>query len=226
MSNNQQDNYAKVENNQVTIVGEICSEFQYNHEVFGEKFYRVSVKVDRLSNNSDILPIIISERLTDLDDLAVGTYVMINGQFRSYNERTETRNRLRLSVFAKDVTIIYDEEYVPSNYIYLNGYICKEPKYRKTPLGREISDLLIAVNRSYGKSDYIPSICWGRNAKYASELQVGDGIEIEGRIQSREYTKKLDDKNTEKRTAYEVSINKMQLLSDSEEEYPKDEDYY
>lgn len=144
-----------------------------------------------------------------------GMMICVNGQFRSYNRHEERRNRLVLSVFAREVEFIDSlEESAKSNMIFLDGYICKEPIYRKTPLGREIADLLLAVNRPYGKSDYIPCICWGRNARYASTFKVGERCSIWGRIQSREYMKKLDEENVERRVAFEVSVSKLELVEE------------
>ncbi|MGN0305204.1 MAG: single-stranded DNA-binding protein, partial [Lachnospiraceae bacterium] len=162
-----------MENNQVVIMGTIVSEFKYSHEIFGEGFYMVDVQVQRLSDSCDIIPIMISERLMDTTQDFRGVMVMVTGQFRSYNRHEEKKNRLILSVFAREVELVEEiEESAKSNQIYLDGFICKEPIYRKTPLGREIADLLIAVNRPYGKSDYIPCICWGRNARFASNFEV------------------------------------------------------
>ena len=162
-----------IENNQVTVMGEIVSEFSYSHEIFGEGFYMVDVKCQRLSDSFDIIPVMMSERLLDVSVSYIGALICINGQFRSYNRHEERKNRLVLSVFAREVEFIEEmEESSKTNQIYLDGYICKEPIYRKTPLGREIADLLLAVNRPYGKSDYIPCICWGRNARYASSFKV------------------------------------------------------
>lgn len=198
------------ENNQVTITGEIISDFQYSHEVFGEGFYMVEVSVNRLSNFADVIPMMISERLIDTQCSYIGQYIRVDGQFRSYNRHEEKKNRLVLSVFAREVEFLEDEvENAKTNQIFLDGYICKPPVYRKTPLGREIADLLIAVNRPYGKSDYIPCICWGRNARFASGFEVGGHAQIWGRIQSREYVKKIDELESEKRVAYEVSVSKL-----------------
>lgn len=201
------------ENNQVIIAGEIVSGFTFSHEVYGEGFYMVEVAVNRLSSNADYLPVMVSERLIDVRENYEGEYVCIAGQFRSYNRHEEKKNRLVLSVFAREISFTDEPgEGTKSNQIFLDGYICKEPIYRKTPLGREIADLLIAVNRSYGKSDYIPSICWGRNARYASGFAVGTHIQLWGRIQSREYVKKLNEFEAEKRIAYEVSVSKIDCL--------------
>ncbi|MBC5714107.1 single-stranded DNA-binding protein [Roseburia sp. BX1005] len=201
------------ENNQVSIVGTIISDFRYSHEVYGEGFYMVDVSVNRLSDFADIIPIMISERLADTTQNYEGQMIHVTGQFRSYNRHEEKKNRLMLSVFAREIEFVEEEkEEYKSNQIYLDGYVCKEPIYRKTPLGREIADLLIAVNRSYGKSDYIPCICWGRNARFASGFEVGSHVEIWGRIQSREYVKKIAETVTEKRVAYEVSVSKVERL--------------
>ena len=199
-----------LENNQVSIVGEIISDFQYSHEVYGEGFYMVEVAVSRLSNFSDYIPLMISERLIDTSQSYIGQKVYVTGQFRSYNRHEELKNRLVLSVFVREIEFIEEEtEEMKSNQILLDGYICKDPIYRKTPLGREIADLLVAVNRSYGKSDYIPCICWGRNARFAARFEVGVHVQIWGRIQSREYVKRLNEDEVEKRTAYEVSVSKI-----------------
>ena len=202
-----------LENKQVSIVGEIISDFQYSHEVYGEGFYMVEVAVSRLSNFSDYIPLMISERLIDTSQSYIGQKVYVTGQFRSYNRHEELKNRLVLSVFVREIEFIEEEtEEMKSNQILLDGYICKDPIYRKTPLGREIADLLVAVNRSYGKSDYIPCICWGRNARFAARFEVGVHVQIWGRIQSREYVKRLNEDEVEKRTAYEVSVSKIEYM--------------
>ena len=204
-----------IENNQVTIMGEIASPFTLSHEVYGEGFYMVDVNVKRLSNSEDRIPLMISERLIDVTQDYTGEFIMVSGQFRSYNRHDEQKNRLVLSVFVREEEFIDEElDGAKTNNIFLDGYICKLPVYRKTPLGREIADLLLAVNRPYGKSDYIPCICWGRNARFASAFEVGEHVQIIGRIQSREYIKKLTETETEKRTAYEVSVSKLECLED------------
>ena len=201
------------ENNQVMIAGEIISDFTFSHEVYGEGFYMVDVAVNRLSNFADYIPVMVSERLLDVSKDWKGQYISVVGQFRSYNRHEEKKNRLVLSVFARELSLVQEvDEDVKSNQIFLDGYICKEPIYRKTPLGREIADLLIAVNRAYGKSDYIPCICWGRNARFASTFEVGTHVQIQGRIQSREYVKKINELETEKRIAYEVSVSKIEQM--------------
>lgn len=204
-----------IENNQVTVMGEIVSDFSFSHEIFGEGFYMVDMAVKRLSESYDVIPLMVSERLIDVNGDYKGMYVCINGQFRSYNRHEERKNRLVLSVFAREIEFINElEESAKTNQIYLDGYICKEPIYRKTPLGREIADVLLAVNRPYGKSDYIPCICWGRNARYANGFKVGERCAVWGRIQSREYMKKLSENDVEKRVAFEVSVSKLELLED------------
>ncbi len=204
-----------IENNQVTIMGEVVSEFTFSHEVFGEGSYMVEVLVRRLSNSDDRIPLMVSERLIDVTQDYRGEYIMVNGQFRSYNRHEEDRNRLVLSVFAREISFVEEElDGAKTNNILLDGYICKAPVYRKTPLGREIADLLLAVNRPYGKSDYIPCICWGRNARYASSFEVGEHVQVLGRIQSREYVKKLSEVETEKRVAYEVSVSKLECVGE------------
>ena len=202
-----------IENNQVSIVGEIVSDFVFSHEVFGEGFYMVDVSVKRLSSSADRIPVMISERLIDVTQDYKGEFIQVTGQFRSYNRHEEKKNRLVLSVFAREVYFVEEEDdKVKSNQIFLDGYICKPPIYRKTPLGREIADMLIAVNRPYGKSDYIPCISWGRNARFTSGFEVGGHVQVWGRIQSREYVKKLEGEVTERRTAYEVSVSKLEYL--------------
>ncbi|MCC8066869.1 MAG: single-stranded DNA-binding protein [Clostridiales bacterium] len=202
-----------IENNQVSIIGKIISEFSFSHEVFGEGFYMVDISVQRLSDSTDIIPVMISERLIDITQDYQGEYIQIFGQFRSYNRHEEKRNRLVLSVFAREISFVEQEcDKVKSNQIFLDGYICKVPVYRRTPLGREIADMLLAVNRSYGKSDYIPCICWGRNARFASGFEVGGHVQVWGRIQSREYVKKLNEESAEKRIAYEVSVSKLEYV--------------
>lgn len=201
------------ENNQVSILGEIVSGFEYSHEVYGEGFYMVEVSVNRLSNFVDYIPVMVSERLIDVQENYTGQKVYITGQFRSFNRHEERKNRLVLSVFARELEFVDEEEGEnASNQIFLDGYICKDAIYRKTPLGREIADLLVAVNRSYGKSDYIPCICWGRNARFASGFEVGSHVQIWGRIQSREYVKKLNEEEVEQRVAYEVSVSKIDCV--------------
>ena len=204
-----------IENNQVTIMGEIVSPFTFSHEVFGEGFYMVDVSVKRLSNSEDQIPVMISERLLDVTQDYTGEFIMVNGQFRSYNRHDEQKNRLVLSVFAREIEFVEEElDGAKTNNIMLDGYICKLPVYRKTPLGREIADLLLAVNRPYGKSDYIPCICWGRNARFASSFEVGGHVAVWGRIQSREYVKKLSETETQRRVAYEVSVSKLECLNE------------
>ena len=201
------------ENNQVSMMGEIVSEFRYSHEVFGEGFYMVDIAVNRLSNYADYIPLMISERLIDTEQDYIGQLIHVTGQFRSYNRHEEKKNRLVLSVFVRELEFLDEiDEDEKTNQIFLDGYICKEPIYRKTPLGREIADVLLAVNRSYGKYDYIPCICWGRNARFAAGFEVGSHIQMYGRIQSREYVKKISETETERRVAYEVSVSKVDLI--------------
>ena len=204
-----------IENNQVTIMGEVATPFTFSHEVFGEGFYMVSVNVRRLSNSMDCIPLMISERLIDVSRDYTGEFIMASGQFRSYNRHEGAKNRLVLSVFVREIHFLEEfTDYTKTNQIFLEGYICKEPIYRKTPLGREIADMLLAVNRPYGKSDYIPCIAWGRNARYASGFGVGSHVCVWGRVQSREYTKKLSETECEKRVAYEVSVSKLECVEE------------
>ena len=185
-----------MENNRVTVIGTIVSDFTFSHAVFGEGFYLVDLSVSRLSEQADVIPLMVSERLMDVTRDYRGCTIEADGQFRSYNRHEGVKNRLVLSVFVREVQFLEEfTDYTKTNQIFLDGYICKEPIYRKTPLGREIADLLVAVNRPYGKSDYI---------------EVGTRVRIWGRVQSREYTKKLSETECEKRTAYEVSVSKLE----------------
>ncbi|SHJ84527.1 single-stranded DNA-binding protein [Tepidibacter formicigenes] len=204
----------KEDTNVVNLLGEVVGGLEVSHEIFGEKFYTAKIKIKRLSESEDILPITISERLLGDFKLDIGKKISILGQLRSYNKSINGRNKLILTVFVREILEFEEEKKDPNN-IFLDGYICKKPIYRKTPLGREITDLLLAVNRSYNKSDYIPSIAWGRNAKFCKNLKVGDRVQIWGRIQSREYEKKLDNGEVDKKVAYEVSISKMKKLSEN-----------
>ncbi|UWD49572.1 single-stranded DNA-binding protein [Clostridioides difficile] len=204
----------KDENNVVNLRGELDNKLEFSHEIFGEKFYNVKIKINRLSDSFDTLPMTVSERLLQDIDINKQNLVNVVGQLRSYNKTLNNKNRLVLTVFVREIKAI-DEENKDPNSIFLDGYVCKEPVYRKTPLGREITDLLVAINRPYNKSDYIPSIVWGRNAKFAKNLKVGDRIQLWGRVQSREYEKKIDEDNVVKKMAYEVSISKIKRLDEN-----------
>lgn len=199
------------ENNQVTLTGKIISEFTLSHELYGEKFYECNLEVPRLSDAIDVLPLTISERLIT-DQLEVGAFVDVIGQFRSYNNYNGKGSKLKLTIFVRDIKFLEgDSDNKNPNYIELNGFICKKSICRKTPLGREIADVILAVNRSYNKSDYIPIILWGRNAKFSEQLNIGDNIKILGRIQSRQYEKKIDGTSINK-IAFEVSASKIELI--------------
>ena len=202
-----------IENNKVCVIGEIAGTFEFSHEVFGEGFYLTELSVRRLSDQVDVIPLLISERLIDVSGDYRGQTIQVNGQFRSYNRHEGTKNSLILSVFVREVEVIEEfTDYTKTNQIFLDGFVCKAPVYRKTPLGREIADLLVAVNRPYGKSDYIPCIAWGRNARYATGFEVGGRIRIWGRVQSREYTKRIGEEESERRVAYEVSVSKLECV--------------
>lgn len=208
----------EIENNQATLSGEIVSNFEFSHEVYGEGFYTAMLASERKSGQKDIIPVMVSERLVDVKADWEERFAKVYGQFRSYNKHDGEKNRLILSVFAREFEEFEPPEIVENkNQIFLDGHICKPPIYRKTPLGREIADILLAVNRPYGKSDYIPTICWGRNAVYASSLEVGTRLQIDGRIQSREYQKRISDNEYETRTAYEVSASKLAVVEETEE---------
>ena len=207
-------NYNTEKNNKVYVYGEIVSEAVFPHEVYGEGFYEFFVKVMRLSGQADILPVTVSERIMT-EDMKVGGHICALGQFRSYNKLEGGKSRLMLTVFIRE--LLEEPPAKNPNSIVLSGYICKPPVYRTTPFNREIADLLIAVNRSYNKSDYIPAIAWGRNARFVRNLQVGDRVALSGRIQSREYQKKQPDETFTAMTAYEVSISKLAAFDDESE---------
>ena len=198
--------HAAESNNRVFLMGEIVSEATFSHEVYGEGFYEFYVKVMRLSGQADILPVTVSERLIEGNHLHVGATLCALGQFRSYNKLEGGRSRLMLTVFVREILSAAPAS--NPNSIVLSGYICKPPVYRTTPFNREIADLLVAVNRAYNKSDYIPCIAWGSNARFVQNLKVGDRIALSGRIQSREYIKRLSEKQSVTRNAYEVSVSK------------------
>lgn len=204
----------KDDTNVVYLRGELDENMEFSHEIFGEKFFNAKIKINRLSESYDMLPLTVSERLLQDIDIKSNNKVNVIGQLRSYNKNIDNRNRLVLTVFVREIKQVEDENKDP-NSIFLDGYICKEPIYRKTPLGREITDLLVAINRPYNKSDYIPSIVWGRNAKFAKTLKVGDRIQMWGRVQSREYEKKVENGEAIKKVAYEVSISKIKKLSEN-----------
>lgn len=210
-----------IENNRVCIIGEIVSEFTFSHEVFGEGFYIANVSVNRLSDMVDVIPLMISERLIDVTKDYRGMKIEVAGQFRSYNRHEGTKNKLVLSIFVRELRFLEDdempEEQSKSNQIFLDGYVCKPPIYRKTPLGREIADILVAVNRPYGKSDYIPCIAWGRNARFCENIPVGTEVRVIGRVQSRQYEKKHEDGTTEIKVAYEVSVASLEVVDQAED---------
>ena len=216
-----------LENNYLTLVGKVTGEKKFSHEIYGERFYTFSLEIPRLSGNSDIIPITVSERLISDEMLSEGKKLMVKGQFRSYNSYEDGKNRLILTVFAKDVVEAPDSEGEEedneivrkdkiTNEVVLIGYICKTPVYRQTPFGREISDVLLAVNRAYNKSDYIPTIAWGRNARFCKNLEVGIKVKVVGRVQSRMYEKKYEDGTVENRVAYEVSIGSLEVVEEED----------
>lgn len=200
------------ENNHAQVLGKVQDEPKFSHEVYGEKFYIFTVAIPRLSGTSDLVKVMVSDRLLPGMDLAAGDIIEVSGQFRSYNDYEDGGNRLVLTVFAKDIRRAEDEKGKNPNSLYLNGFICKEPVYRTTPFGREITDLLLAVNRSYNKSDYIPVIAWGRNARYCKNINIGDNIKVWGRIQSRVYQKHISEEEVIEKTAYEVSVSRMEMV--------------
>ena len=210
------------ENNYLVLIGKIISDKTFSHEIYGESFYLFNMEVPRLSGNEDVIPITISERLIANFDLSIGKKVVVEGQFRSYNSYENERNRLVLTVFAKDIIEYKEDEEKSkesiSNEVVLTGYICKKPIYRQTPFGREIADILLAVNRAYNKSDYIPCIAWGRNARFCENMEVGTEVKVIGRVQSRIYEKKFEDGRVEQRVAYEVSIGSLEVINKKEDE--------
>jgi single-stranded DNA-binding protein len=216
-----------LENNYLTLVGKVTGEKRFSHEIYGEKFYVFNLSIPRLSGNADIIPITISERLITDEMLSEGRKLLIKGQFRSYNSYENERNKLILTVFAKDIEELQEVEEQEENEIVkkdettnevvLIGFVCKKPIYRQTPFGREIADLLLAVNRAYNKSDYIPTIAWGRNARFCQNIEVGEKVKLWGRIQSRTYEKKFEDGTSEMRRAYEVSVSKMEIIKEIED---------
>lgn len=230
-----------LENNYLTLVGKVTSEKRFSHEIYGERFYSFDLSIPRLSESEDIIPITVSERLINEEMMEIGTKLLVKGQFRSYNSYENEKNRLILTVFAKDIkkveedSNVYNEDVnegsvnefakkdMITNEVLLIGYICKKPIYRQTPFGREIADLLLAVNRAYNKSDYIPSIAWGRTARFCQNLEVGTEVKIVGRIQSRDYEKKLENGEVVKKVAYEVSIGSLEVIKNSENEENNDE---
>lgn len=204
-------NYEK--NNLARCSGKVSEEPKFSHLILGEGFYDMKLEVPRLSAESDTIPVTVSERL--LNNVKVGDSVTIDGEFRSYNKLVDGKSKLVLTLFAKELTEDIDQE--NSNTISLTGFLCKQPIYRTTPFGREICDCLIAVNRAYNKSDYIPCIAWGRNARFVNSLQVGEKVTLLGRIQSRNYTKKHEDGTDEIKTAYEISISSISLAENQDE---------
>ena len=198
-------------NNRIWLKGKVVAKPRFSHEMFGEGFYNFDMEVVRLSDSKDILSITISERIMDGIDFSIGSEIMLEGQLRSYNKIVDGRNKLILTVFARNVMLCTEKSKNP-NEIYLDGYICKQPLYRTTPFGREIADVLLAVNRAYNKSDYIPTIAWGRNSRFCKNLQVGDNIRVWGRLQSREYQKKISENEKVTKVAYEVSVSKMEKV--------------
>ncbi|MBP1889670.1 single-stranded DNA-binding protein [Clostridium moniliforme] len=196
-------------NNKIYLEGKVVSNLEYSHEMYGEGFYTFGLEVQRLSDSVDLLNVTISERLLAGFDISIGKDVIVEGQLRSYNKFIDGSNKLILTVFARNIEPCIEKSKNP-NEIFLDGYICKEPVYRTTPFGREIADVLLAVNRAYNKSDYIPTIAWGRNSRFCKTLEVGDNIKVWGRLQSREYQKKISETEVVKKIAYEVSISKME----------------
>jgi len=222
-----------LENNYLTLVGKVTSDKKFSHEIYGERFFSFDLSIPRLSGNADIIPIVVSERLINDDMLALDKKLLIKGQFRSYNSFENEKNKLILTVFAKDIEEVEENQEVEenefakkdmvTNEVVLIGFVCKKPIYRQTPFGREIADLLLAVNRAYNKSDYIPTIAWGRNARFCQNLEVGTQVKIIGRVQSRTYEKKYEDGTVETKVAYEVSICSLEIINEEDTENQEQE---
>ena len=206
----------RMKNNKATFSGEIISEFEYSHEVLGEKFYTSVLSVRRKSGVYDNIPFMVSERLVDVAELWTGQIVMLSGQIRSHNNRNGDKHKLVLFVFVREISLLDEREKYDSNNVVIDGYICKEPIYRRTPLGREITDVIFAVNRVYAKTDYVPSVFWGRSAKFISCLDVGTRIKAVGRLQSRDYVKKHEDGTEETKTTYELSVSTFEVIEEEE----------
>ncbi len=218
------------ESNVATVSGVIVNKPVFGHEIYGEAFYYFDVKVNRLSNSYDVIPVTVSERLADFSEYEIGRYIEVDGQFRSYNAmQPDGSTKLMLTVFARDIIFFEDGQSLESdkNIVVLDGFICKKPVYRKTPFNREITDFLLAVNRSYNKSDYIPCISWGRNARFCGKRSVGENVRVTGRMQSRKYEKKFEDGTVIEKVAYEVSVSQIEINREnemaSEQETPSEE---
>ncbi len=217
-----------LENNYITLVGKVTGEKRLSHEIYGERFFIFNLEIPRLSGNSDVIPVTISERIITDNMLLEGKKLLVKGQFRSYNSYENEKNKLILTVFAKDIVEVEEKEEneenemvkkdIVTNEVVLIGYICKKPIYRQTPFGREIADILLAVNRAYNKSDYIPCIAWGRNARFCQTIEVGTQVKVVGRVQSRTYEKKFEDGTSETRVAYEVSIGSLEVINENNSE--------
>lgn len=194
--------------NQITVRGQLIELPEFSHENHGKRFYRFSLDIPRLSGNADRLPIVVEERILDTIDLSGGSMLTVNGQVRSHNTRSGSGRHLLIFIFASSITAENGE---PCNNVILEGPLCKEPIYRRTPLGREICDAMLAVPRTFRRADYLPCIFWGRTAEEISCCHTGDRIRIEGRLQSRTYTKHTEEGAVE-RVAYEVSALTAQIL--------------
>lgn len=213
-----------IETNKAEVVGFVTEPFGLDHKVHGEGFYRTTIRVMRDSGVHDDVPVVVSERLTDVTKSQVGNMVAVIGQFRSYNKPDESgKRKLILFLFARAFQPLSEGEDGYWNRLSLIGTICKPVIYRVTPLGREVADVMLAVNRAYGKSDYIPCLCWGRDAKWIQFLETGQLLRIKGRIQSREYQKKLGEDEIQTRTAYEVSVQEVEVYEDEENHSEEDE---
>lgn len=209
-------NYEQMSNNKLRLTGTVTERPVYSHEVCGEEFYETKLSVPRLSGQEDVIPVTLSDRLLARTEVKPGAKISISGQFRSYNKLEGEHSRLLLTAFAREILPADDE--VNPNTIEILGYICKPPVYRTTPFKREICDVLLAVNRAYNKSDYIPCIMWGRNARFIKDMPIGERLWVTGRVQSRIYTKCLSEDKSEERVAYEVSVSKILVGNKIEEE--------
>lgn len=196
--------------NTITLRGSLCQLPSYSHENHGRHFWRFTLEVPRLSGAIDLLPVIAEEALVMGLDPNGGQMITVTGQIRSHNQRSETGRHLLIFVFA---TTVVAEDGDPVNEVVLEGPLCKEPTFRKTPLGREICDAMLAVPRAFHRADYLPCILWGRTAHEISTCHTRDRIRIQGRLQSRVYTK-LTEEGAFERTAYEISALQAEILED------------
>lgn len=197
-----------LDENRAVLTGTVLAGPEFSHKTYGESFYIITLGVTRKSGYEDCVPLMMSEKLMCGCDITAGEMITVEGQIRTYNRQYDGRNHLMIVIFAKSWEYVNADSEMENN-VLLEGFVCKETVRRTSPLGRELCDIMLAVNRMYNKSDYIPCIAWGRNAIFAGELNVGDKIYIEGRLQSRKYRKYDENGMPMEKTAYEVSVVHM-----------------